>query len=775
MRRIFLDSYFCIKPYLPQTLRLAIRRRLAQRVLPQFSGSWPINQLASRPPDWWVGWPDGKKFAFVLTHDVESKKGLERCRTLADLEMQLGFRSSFNFVSQGGYETPKSLRDFLGTHGFEVGVHDLRHDGKLYSSRRDFRKRAQRINQRLVEWGASGFRSGLMLHNFDWLRDLNVLYDASSFDTDPFEPQPDGVNTIFPFWVGRSDDSGYVELPYTLPQDSTLFLILRESGIETWTRKLDWIASHGGMAMVIVHPDYVNFNGASHPAEYKARTYQKFLEYVSNRYRGDAWFALPRDVAAYVREVRARSCLANRHLPSSTRSAGSPGTGQYLGTTVDAPSPEPLVPDATADRLDWCLHGKRVAMVMYSHFPSDPRPRRAAEALVSKGMKVDMICLAEGVEDPRHEVINGIDVLRIPISRQRGSIFRYAFEYGAFLLTAAATLAVRSLTRGYDLVYVHNMPDILVLSGVVPKLCGAKVILDLHDPMPELMTTIFGLQPEAPAVRLLRKLEAWSLAFSDAVVTVSSTFANLFISRGCPPQKMNVVMNSPDSQIFRLRSVRTEVAENNIPSKPFVIMYHGSMVKRNGVDLAVDALAQVRERIPNAELRLYGEHTAFLDQVIGSLRDKGLQEAVHYLGSKSLEELVPAIDECDVGVIPNHRNLFTELNTPTRIFEYLSQGKPVIAPRSAGVTDYFEDGSLVFFELGNPKDLARKIEYVFSHRSEVTEIVKRGQAIYRRHPWEMEKLRLAALVAGLLRDDTTPVDIPEHVLPSGSISTIHTS
>jgi hypothetical protein len=220
------------------------------------------------------------------------------------MEMRLGFRSSFNFVPEGEYETPKPLRDFLTERGFEVGVHDLRHDGRLYASKDEFRKRARKINHYLEAWGAVGFRSGFMLHNLDWIRDLNIHYDASTFDIDPFEPQPDGVNTIFPFWVNRSDGSGYVELPYTLPQDSTLFLIFGESGIDIWRRKLDWVAAHGGLALVNVHPDYMSFNGVKATSEYVALLYQELLEYVTQRYGKEAWFALPRNVAAYVRSLR---------------------------------------------------------------------------------------------------------------------------------------------------------------------------------------------------------------------------------------------------------------------------------------------------------------------------------------------------------------------------------------------------------------------------------------------------------------------------------------
>ena len=216
------------------------------------------------------------------------------------MEMGLGFRSSFNFVPEGEYITPEPLRAFLSEHGFEVGVHDLHHDGTLYRSWESFKKEAHKINHYLASWGAVGFRSAFMFHNLRWLQDLNILYDASTFDTDPFEPQPDGMNTIFPFGVSRKDCAGYIELPYTLPQDSTLFLLLQETATDVWKRKLDWVAAHGGLALVNVHPDYMNFERRRRSSEYPAELYTSFLEYVINRYQTRCWFALPRDVAKYV-------------------------------------------------------------------------------------------------------------------------------------------------------------------------------------------------------------------------------------------------------------------------------------------------------------------------------------------------------------------------------------------------------------------------------------------------------------------------------------------
>jgi hypothetical protein len=308
---LLVRTYYQFKPLVPSGIRLAFRRWRAKRRKAAFAARWPINPAAADAPAHWRGWPDGEKFAFVLTHDVEGVRGLEQCRALAELELSYGVRSCFNFVPEGDYQVPADLRDFLSSNGFEVGVHDLKHDGKLYWSRDGFRRNAQSINQYLKEWGAVGFRSGFMHHNLDWIHDLQIRYDSSTFDTDPFEPQPDGVDTIFPFWVPRSSSAlnvqpstaseGYVELPYTLPQDFTLFLLLQEKGIDIWKTKLDWIAAHGGMAMVDVHPDYLDLKGGGIPdTSYSIARYRELLEYVQRAYAGKYWAALPRQVAEHV-------------------------------------------------------------------------------------------------------------------------------------------------------------------------------------------------------------------------------------------------------------------------------------------------------------------------------------------------------------------------------------------------------------------------------------------------------------------------------------------
>lgn len=293
--------YYLFKPFLPQAARYTMRRLRANYKL-QTAKDWPIMESAGEAPFGWAGWPQGKKFALVLTHDVEGPVGLERCQQLAELEMKLGFRSSFNLIPEGGYTVTPEFRQFMTDAGFEIGVHDLRHDGSLYRSRKSFDECATGINSYLRNWDAVGFRAGFMFHNLEWLKSLEIEYDASTFDTDPFEPQPDGAGTIFPFVVkGRTPEEGYVELPYTLPQDATLFLILREQTNRIWKEKTDWLAERGGMVLLNVHPDYLAFGGAKPSiSEFDVALYEDFLSYIKTRYEGEYWNPLPREMSSYI-------------------------------------------------------------------------------------------------------------------------------------------------------------------------------------------------------------------------------------------------------------------------------------------------------------------------------------------------------------------------------------------------------------------------------------------------------------------------------------------
>ena len=294
--------YYAMKPALPRWGTRLLRRLYRRSPETHFRLGWPIEaryarfqwsvarqlqQLTGRSALSFLNfWPAGYRYAFVLTHDVETADGQDRVRRLADLDASFGFRSSFNFVPER-YAVDHSLVAELRDRGFEIGIHGLNHDGRLFSSRTEFLRRAQRINRHLQDFGAVGFRAPLMHRHPEWMQALEVEYDLSFFDTDPYEPMAGGTMSLWPFAIGR-----FIELPYTLVQDYTLTAILGCTTPEPWLRKLDFVREYCGMALVNTHPDYLDHHRT-------AGVYVEFLRAM--RRRADYWHALPRDVARWWR------------------------------------------------------------------------------------------------------------------------------------------------------------------------------------------------------------------------------------------------------------------------------------------------------------------------------------------------------------------------------------------------------------------------------------------------------------------------------------------
>lgn len=297
--------FYLLKPLIPRRTQLYLRRRLVNNQKERYKDVWPIFEPSKLKPEKWKGWLEEKKFAFVLTHDVEHRAGHDKCIDLMNIEKDMGFVSSFNFVPER-YKVDKELRELLVKNGFEVGVHGLIHDGKLFKNKKIFDERAPKINKYLKEWNAVGFRAPAMHHNLDWIAELNIEYDLSTFDTDPFEPQSDGVGKIFPFWYGGKNghNNGYVEMPYTLVQDFTLLVLMREKDCSIWKKKLDWIVENNGMALLNVHPDYIEFSNSDKIFQkFPVNIYIDFLNYVKSEYAGKYWNPLPKDLARFAKEV----------------------------------------------------------------------------------------------------------------------------------------------------------------------------------------------------------------------------------------------------------------------------------------------------------------------------------------------------------------------------------------------------------------------------------------------------------------------------------------
>jgi hypothetical protein len=261
-------------------------------------------------------WPDGRRFAVVVTHDVESSAGAENVQPLLELERRHGIVSSWNFVAED-YPIPAGLFDRVRAAGGEVGLHGVTHDGKLFGDRQTFDAQLVKIHRYLHDWDAVGFRSPGTRRNVDWMPELGCLYDSSFPDTDPFEPQPGGCCSILPYFLGD-----LVELPITLPQDHTLWEILRVRSIDVWRRKADWVIAHHGLINVIIHPDYV-----IDPE--RLRLYDELLAYLRGQIdRDHGWHALPREVASW---WKARAALhVARASGETVRIEGGSGADGYV-------------------------------------------------------------------------------------------------------------------------------------------------------------------------------------------------------------------------------------------------------------------------------------------------------------------------------------------------------------------------------------------------------------------------------------------------------------
>ncbi len=386
---------------------------------------------------------------------------------------------------------------------------------------------------------------------------------------------------------------------------------------------------------------------------------------------------------------------------------------------------------------------KRVCMVVFSYYPADPRPRREAEALIDAGFEVDMICLRNHHETAK-ETVHGVNIYRMPLEKKRGGKLRYLWEYFYFGLLAFWQVSWLFMRKNYRILHVHNMPDVLVFSALLPRLLGRKVVIDLHDPMPEVFIAKYDMAENHVVIKMLRFLEKLSIGFAHQVLTPNIAFEKLFVGRGCPAEKIAVIMNAPDESIFT-----PQIALAAEKKDSFVVMYHGTIVERNGLDTAIYAIDKLKDKIPGLVFRVYGEGD-FVQRFLHIKDTLGLGDAVQYHGFTPLEEIAAALKSIDLGVIPNKRSPFTEINMPTRIFECLRMGKPVIAPNTQGIRDYFSSEDLFFFEPGDADSLAAVILEAYEHPEKRDRILHNGLKICEPHWWVNEKQALVEIESKLL-------------------------
>lgn len=399
-------------------------------------------------------------------------------------------------------------------------------------------------------------------------------------------------------------------------------------------------------------------------------------------------------------------------------------------------------------------------MVTHSYYELDNRVRRYAEALAKRGDHVEVIAIGRNAAALKEENIEGVTVHRIQNRKrdERGK-WTYAWRMLRFLVSSAIFLTRRHWRVRYDLIHVHNMPDFLVFAAWYPKWTGAKLILDIHDIMPELFANKFHAGTENRYVRLLQWIEKSSAAFVDHVIVSNDLWREKLIARSVPKEKSSVFLNHVDPAIF-YRRARTRTDER------LIIVFPGTFQRHQGLDVAVEALAHLKDILPAAELHLYGggdakpELTQLADQL-------GLSERVRFFEGVPLDRVADVIANADIGVVPKRADSFGNEAYSTKIMEFMSQGVPAVVSRTKIDEFYFNEKVVRFFDSGDSKALAAALLDVAGSKALRDSLVKGGLEYVDQHGWHRRRNDYFQLIDSLTTDAPTRSGTREYaaVLP----------
>jgi glycosyltransferase involved in cell wall biosynthesis len=376
----------------------------------------------------------------------------------------------------------------------------------------------------------------------------------------------------------------------------------------------------------------------------------------------------------------------------------------------------------------------RIGVLRQGYFSLDPRVRSEVEALVEAGHRVDVICLRRPNES-RYERKGALTIRRLSVPRDRGGLLRYVLQYGAFMTLAGLIVGVRHLRRRYDLIQVNTIPDSLVFAALIPKLCGARVVLDLHECMPEFLATKFGLPSAHPVVRLVTRIERVSIRFADFAFTCTEPMRQTFIARGAPPEKLAVILCSFGLGV----DPAAATIPRETPGRPFTLICHGTIEERYGLDTLVHAVALAQSEIPSLRLLIYGEGSD-RPRIMSLVHQLGLEGRVSFSkGWVPLEELVTAIRSADVGVVAIKRDPYRDLTLCHKMFDYVSLRTPAIVSRTRAVEDYFDESCFGLFTAGDPADLARAIRELYQQPALRRRLAEHAAEVSKPYFWSQHR------------------------------------
>lgn len=382
---------------------------------------------------------------------------------------------------------------------------------------------------------------------------------------------------------------------------------------------------------------------------------------------------------------------------------------------------------------------KQIYMIAYTNYPSDARVRREAEALAATGeFEVTFLSLRDKDTAKSYELEN-VKVIELDVKKYTGdNKFNHLKSYFKFFLLAFCRCNRQFFARKLDIVHVHNMPNFLVLAGLLPRLCGKKLILDIHDSTPETYFAKYGNSANTLLFKFLCWEEAFCCGLANRVICVNHVQRDELIGRGIPLNKIAISMNVPDPKWFGGKNMPLY----NKGGRKIKMIYHGTIARRLGIDLAIRAFAKICPRDSEMEFHILGNGESIDECMeISSLLD--LDDHVHF--SKQivpLESLLGILRDMDVGIIANRKNIATELMLPVKMLEYIAINIPVVVPRLKAIEYYFTDDMVSYFEPENIDSLSQAILNLLNDEHRRKSQAEKAKTFLDRFGWEKHKLEL---------------------------------
>jgi glycosyltransferase involved in cell wall biosynthesis len=385
-------------------------------------------------------------------------------------------------------------------------------------------------------------------------------------------------------------------------------------------------------------------------------------------------------------------------------------------------------------------------MLSYSFYRNDTRVRQYAMALAERGDEVDVFSLRRDGY-PAEEVIDGVKVHGIQSRRrdERGP-FSYLFRIVRFLIHSSIILSKQHRARPFGLIHVHSVPDFLVFAAAIPKLSGARVILDIHDILPEFYASKFKVSQSSLVFRLLKLVEKWSVGFAHHVIIANHLWYERLISRSLPREKCTPICNYPDLRFFSPR------AKTRNDGK-FIMMYPGTLNWHQGLDVAVRAFAAIVDRAPNVDFHIYGEGTtkSMLTDLAQSL---GLNGRIQFHPPRPLHEIARVMSQADLAVVPKRAESFGNEAISTKVLEFMALGIPVLQSRTKVGTYYDTDSRVMFFESENVDDLAQCMLTLIRDRQLRERLAANASEYAKENNWTVKKHVYLDLVDSLTARET---------------------